>query len=66
VLVLSRKQNETIVVGDSIEITVCRVVGGKVKLGLQAPPGMRIRRGELEAFEDRQFQLECEPLAKGG
>ena len=46
-LVLSRKENETIVVGDNIEITICRVTGGRVHLGLKAPRDVKIRRGEL-------------------
>ncbi|MDA1041399.1 MAG: carbon storage regulator [Planctomycetota bacterium] len=47
-LVLSRKQNERIRVGDSVVVTVVRVSGDKVRIGIQAPPSMRVLRDELE------------------
>ena len=47
-LVLSRRQNERIHLGDSIVITVVRVSGDKVRLGIEAPQGVRILREELE------------------
>lgn len=47
-LVLSRKQNERILVGDSVVVTVVRVSGDKVRLGIQAPPEVRVLREELE------------------
>lgn len=46
-LVLSRKQGERIKIGDGITLTVLGVRGGVVKLGIDAPPHMRILRGEL-------------------
>ena len=46
-LVLSRKKNEKIVIGDNIEITICRVENGRVQLGLRAPRDLNIRRAEL-------------------
>ena len=47
-LVLSRKQNERIRVGDSVVVTVVRVSGDKVRIGIEAPPHMRVLRDELE------------------
>lgn len=47
-LVLSRKQNERIRVGDSVVVTVVRVSGDKVRIGIEAPPSMRVLRDELE------------------
>ena len=47
-LVLSRKESETIKIGDSIEITLVRVSGDRVRVGVQAPADMLILRGELE------------------
>ena len=38
-LILSRKKNETIVIGDDIVITVVDVQGNQVSLGITAPPG---------------------------
>ena len=46
-LVLSRKQSETVQVGNDITITVLGVRGGTVKLGIEAPANVRILRGEL-------------------
>ncbi len=51
-LVLSRKINESIIVGDSIEITVRRVSRGRVVLGLKAPSSVSIVRGELGRHSD--------------
>ena len=50
-LVLSRKESEHIKLGDSIVVTVVRVSGDKVRLGIQAPPDLLVLRGELEPFE---------------
>jgi carbon storage regulator len=47
-LVLSRKQNERIRVGDSVVVTVVRVSGDRVRIGIQAPPNVRVLRDELE------------------
>ncbi|NBW96101.1 MAG: carbon storage regulator [Planctomycetia bacterium] len=47
-LVLSRKQNQRIRVGDSVVVTVVRVSGDKVRIGIEAPESMRVLRDELE------------------
>ena len=47
-LVLSRKERERIRLGDSIVVTVVRVSGDKVRLGIEAPPGVLVLRDELE------------------
>ena len=46
-LVLSRKLNDSILIGDGIEIVVTKIRGGQVWLGIRAPAETRIRRGEL-------------------
>lgn len=46
-LVLSRKIGEQIVVSDNITITVTRVNGNTVSLGIEAPKEIPIRRSEL-------------------
>lgn len=46
-LVLSRKENESITIGDSITIKVISIDKGSVKLGFEAPPEMLILREEL-------------------
>ncbi|MEK5040719.1 carbon storage regulator CsrA [Sporosarcina sp. FSL K6-3457] len=46
-LVLSRKTNETIQIGDNIEIRVLEVKGDTVRIGIEAPKSVDILRGEL-------------------
>ncbi len=59
-LVLSRKVGERILVGDQIRITVGRVTGGGVRLGIEAPSDIPVVREEV-LVEDRQVSL---PLSK--
>ena len=47
-LVLSRKESERIRLGDSIVVTVVRVSGDKVRLGIEAPSDVIVLRDELE------------------
>ncbi len=50
-LVLSRKRDERIVIGDNIVITVVEVRGDKVRLGIEAPSEVPVHRQEvLEAM----------------
>jgi len=46
-LVLSRRENERIKLGDSIVITVIRLSGDKVRLGIDAPANIVVLREEL-------------------
>jgi carbon storage regulator len=48
-LVLSRRERERIRLGDSIVVTVVRVAGDRVRLGIEAPSDVRVLRDELEA-----------------
>ena len=47
-LVLSRKVTERIRLGDNIVVTVVRVSGDRVRLGIEAPPEVLVLRDELE------------------
>jgi carbon storage regulator len=47
-LVLSRRERERIRLGDSIVVTVVRVAGDKVRLGIEAPAHILVLRDELE------------------
>lgn len=46
-LVLSRKERETIFIGDHIEITIVRIRGNHVRVGIKAPLDVPIQRQEL-------------------
>lgn len=63
-LVLTRKQNEKIRIGDGITITVVRTKGKTVRLGIQAPSSMRVLRGEIagDIGSDNAFAA-CSPPA---
>ncbi len=46
-LVLSRQRDETIMIGDDVEITVVDIRGDKVRLGITAPPHIAVHRKEV-------------------
>jgi len=46
-LVLSRKVNEEIVIGDNIRVRLVKICGGRARLGISAPPEVSVRRAEL-------------------
>ncbi len=50
-LVLARKIDETIKIGEHVTITVLQVKGRMVKIGISAPRDVRVMRGELTPFE---------------
>ena len=51
-LVLSRKVGERILIGDQISVTVVRVAGGGVRLGIEAPDELPVIREELQKQMD--------------
>lgn len=63
-LVLSRKCNETINIGDDVYITILGVEGDKVKIGISAPRNVTILRGEI--FEGLQSQEKLKALLVEG
>ncbi len=46
-LVLSRQRDETIMIGDDIELTVVDIRGDKVRLGIKAAPQIAVHRKEV-------------------
>ena len=46
-LVLTRKSNQSIMIGDEIEVSVLAVVGEKVRIGIQAPRDIPVFRKEV-------------------
>jgi carbon storage regulator len=62
VLVLTRKSNQSIMIGDDIEVSVLAIMGEKVRIGIEAPRSVPVFRKEvyLEIQDDRH------PGADGG
>ncbi|HEX4413962.1 MAG TPA: carbon storage regulator [Lacipirellulaceae bacterium] len=50
-LVLSRKESQRIRLGDSIVITIVKISGDKVRVGIEAPANVLVLRDELEVHE---------------
>lgn len=50
-LIVSRKANETIEIGDNITVTVLRIHNGQVRLAINAPGHVKILRAELTQEE---------------
>lgn len=48
-LVLTRRPGESIVIGNGIKLTVVQVGPGRVKIGIEAPPSVRVDRAEVHA-----------------
>ena len=55
-LVLSRQRDETIVIGDDIEITIVDIRGEKVRLGISAPAHIAVHRKEVYDAIRRESQ----------
>jgi carbon storage regulator len=47
VIVIPRKNGESVVIGDDIILTVIEVRGDKVRLGVEHPKAVRVHRGEV-------------------
>ncbi|MGH2909529.1 MAG: carbon storage regulator CsrA [Solirubrobacteraceae bacterium] len=46
-LVLTRKSNQSIMIGDDVEVTVLAIMGEKVRIGIQAPRDVPVFRKEV-------------------
>ena len=53
-LVLSRKRDEQIVIGQDVVVTVVEIRGDKVRLGIEAPPHISVHRHEVYVNLHRQ------------
>lgn len=72
-LVLSRQRDETIIIGDDIEITVVDIRGDKVRLGINAPAHISVHRKEVYDAIQRENKAaanlkpeDLPPAANGG
>ncbi|UCG47097.1 MAG: carbon storage regulator CsrA [Phycisphaerales bacterium] len=61
-LVLSRQKDESIVIGDDVEVTIVDVRGDKVRLGITAPKNIPVHRREIyEAIQrEKEAQRQSE------
>ena len=57
-LVLSRKEGEQLLIGDNVVLTINRIAGNRVAIGIDAPKEVPIVRGELDAT--RQAEITCQ------
>ena len=66
-LVLTRKSNQSIMIGDDVEVSVLSVMGEKVRIGIQAPQEIPVFRKEiyLEIHRDDELGAHAEPSATG-
>jgi carbon storage regulator len=56
-LVLSRQKDESIIIGDDVEVTIVDVRGNKVRLGITAPKNISVHRREVyEAIQREKGQ----------
>ena len=61
-LVLTRKSNQSIMIGDDIEVSVLSIMGEKVRIGIQAPRDVPVFRREVYM----EIQQERQGVAAGG
>ena len=66
-LVLSRRQSESIVIGDNIRVQVLEISGGRVRLAIEAPGHVSVDREEIwQRKQLEQRALADAPLARAG
>lgn len=56
-LILTRKKDEGLVIGDNIKITIVEVSGERVKIGIEAPTDVKIIRNEL--YDTERFNIQA-------
>ena len=59
-LVLSRKISEQIQIGSDITLTIRRIKGNTVKIGVEAPRNISVRRGEITPFPQADGEATCD------
>ncbi|MFN2616854.1 MAG: carbon storage regulator CsrA [Thermoleophilaceae bacterium] len=59
-LVLTRKSNQSIMIGDEVEVSVLAIMGEKVRIGIEAPRSVPVFRKEVyvEIQRDREAKEE--------
>jgi carbon storage regulator len=70
-LVLSRQRDESIMIGDDVEITIVDVRGDKVRLGITAPKHIPVHRREIydaiqrEKAQKGEGEVQANPVSEG-
>ena len=62
-LVLTRKSNQSIMIGDEIEVSVLAIMGEKVRIGIEAPRSVPVLRKEVWVDIQRDRDSEPDPAA---
>ena len=65
-LVLSRQKDESIMIGDDVEITIVDVRGDKVRLGINAPRSISVHRKEIYLAIQKEKEAEEHPAPTSG
>ncbi len=65
-LIIARKKNETIHIGEDIEIVISELSRSVVKVAISAPRGTRVLRGEIYRAVREANQAASETLSSGG
>jgi carbon storage regulator len=71
-LVLTRKSNQSIMIGDDIEVSVLAIMGEKVRIGIQAPRDIPVFRKEVyleiqqeQVDDDKRVREEVDAALRG-
>ncbi len=63
-LVLSRKVGERILIGEHISVTVVRIMGGGVRIGIEAPAELPVIREELKKSVEQGGREQTAPIGE--
>jgi carbon storage regulator len=63
-LILSRRESERVYLGDDIVLTIVRVNGDKVRIGVEAPSNVKILRTELEIAANKSEVVDGAPESR--
>ena len=63
-LILSRRESERVYLGDDIVLTIVRVNGDKVRIGVEAPSNVKILRTELEIAANKSEVVDGVPESR--
>ena len=56
-LVVSRKKDESIIIGDNIKVTIVEIAKDRIRIGVDAPESVKIARSEL--YDTERFNMQA-------